>query len=207
MKMVYFKKRLVAGALVCAMAVGMLHGGTASATRSIEDIEKDKKDLQQEINALDSELVDLLAEIDTLTAEISSNEAEIEDLKAMGITALAFPCIRIAQNGKSAKGMWMADTAEGQKPIAAEFLNWGDEWKLWKLILDPTTENLPAEPYDRCYPDPIQKPQERPAFGGPGGPPPMGGPGGPAPEGPGGPPPMDGPGGPPMDGPDRKSVV
>ena len=81
MKMVYFRKRLVTGALVCAMAVGMLHGGTASATRSIEDIEKDKKDLQQEINALDSELVDLLAEIDTLTAEISSNEAEIEDLK------------------------------------------------------------------------------------------------------------------------------
>ena len=126
-------------------------------------------------------------------------EAEIEALKAAGITALCFPCIRIADNGKSAKGMWLAETADGLKPIAAEFLRWGAEWKLWKLILEPTTDNLPYEPYERCYPDPKEKPVEKPAFGGPGGPPPMGGPGGPGgppPGGPGGPPP-GGPGGPP----------
>ena len=105
-------------------------------------------------------------------------EAEIEALKAAGITALCFPCIRIADNGKSAKGMWLAETADGLKPIAAEFLRWGAEWKLWKLILEPTTDNLPYEPYERCYPDPKEKPVEKPAFGGPGGPPP-GGPGGP----------------------------
>ena len=67
-------------------------------------------------------------------------EAEIEALKAAGITALCFPCIRIADNGKSAKGMWLAETADGLKPIAAEFLRWGAEWKLWKLILEPTTD-------------------------------------------------------------------
>ena len=143
---------------------------------------------------------DFLAEAPNTCPE----EAEIEALKAAGITALCFPCIRIADNGKSAKGMWLAETADGLKPIAAEFLRWGAEWKLWKLILEPTTDNLPYEPYERCYPDPKEKPVEKPAFGGPGGPPPMGGPGGPppmgGPGGPGGPPP-GGPGGPPPGGP------
>ena len=131
----------------------------------------------------------------------SPSAEEIHALQAMGITALSFPCIRIAENGKSARGMWLAETGAGAKPVAAEFLNWGDAWKLWKLILAPTTDNLPADPYERCYPDPKEKPAEKPAFGGPGGPPPMGGPGGPPM---GGPPPVDGPGGPggpPMDGP------
>ena len=81
MKIKFLKKRIIAGALVCAMAAGMIHSKTASATRSIEAIEQDKKDLQQEINALDSELVDLLADIDSLSYEIAQNEQEIEDLK------------------------------------------------------------------------------------------------------------------------------
>ena len=81
MSFLYFKKRIVALGLVSAMACGMFLGGTANATRSIEEIERDKDNLQQEINALDSELVDLLADIDTLSAEISENEAEIADLK------------------------------------------------------------------------------------------------------------------------------
>ena len=98
---------------------------------------------------------------------------EIGALKAMGITALMFPCIRFADNGKSAMGMWLAQTPAGQKAVAAEFCLWGEEWKLWKLILEPTTDNLPYEPYERCYPDPKEKPVEKPAFGGPGGPPPM----------------------------------
>ena len=127
---------------------------------------------------------------------------ECEALAAMEVSALSFPCVRFADNGKSAMGMWLAETKDGTKAIAAEFLPWGDEWKLWKLILDPTTDNLPAQPYERKYPDPKEKPAEMPAFGGPGGPPPGGGapgggPGGPGPEGgaPGG-----GPGGPGSEG-------
>ena len=119
-------------------------------------------------------------------------QAELDALQTLAIKALSFPCIRIAMNGKSAKGMWLAETGKGIQPIAAEFLNWGGAWKLWKLILEPTTENLPDAPYERCYPDPKEKPEEKPAFGGPGGPPPAG-PGGPGPDGA---PPMDGPGGP-----------
>ena len=73
----------------------------------------------------------------TFLAEQPNSAPSLEDvgaLKALGITALRFPCIRIAENGKSAKGMWLAVTAEGEAPIAAEFLNWGGTWKLWKLV-------------------------------------------------------------------------
>ena len=125
-------------------------------------------------------------------------QEEIQALKDLNITALSFPCIRFADNGKSAMGMWLAETAGGPKAIAAEFLPWGAEWKLWKLILEPSTDNLPLKPYERKYPDPKPKPQEAPPMGGPGGPggpgPAPGGPapGGPAPGGPG----PGGPGGP-----------
>ena len=81
MKFFYYKKRFIAGALVAAMAVGMLHGGTVDATRSVDEIQRDKANLQEEIDSLDSELVGLLADIDTLSAEISENEAEIANLK------------------------------------------------------------------------------------------------------------------------------
>ncbi len=81
MKLFYMKKRIAAGVLVAAMAVGLLQGGTASATRSIEEIQRDRTNLQSEIDALDSELVSLLVDIDSLSTEIAENEAEIEDLK------------------------------------------------------------------------------------------------------------------------------
>ncbi|MCR5098239.1 MAG: C40 family peptidase [Lachnospiraceae bacterium] len=81
MKIRYLKKRMTAVALVAAMALGMLRGTTAVATRSIDEIKQDKSDLQQEISSLDSELVDLLAEINNITYEISQNEQEIDDLK------------------------------------------------------------------------------------------------------------------------------
>lgn len=131
---------------------------------------------------------------------------EIQALKALNISALGFPCIRFADNGKSAMGMWLAETKDGPRAIAAEFLPWGEDWKLWKLILNPTTDNLPAQPYERRYPDPKPKPQEAPPMGGPGGPggPPPGGPGGPggpAPGGPGGPGAPGGPGSPGPGGP------
>lgn len=132
---------------------------------------------------------------------------EIRTLADMQITALAFPCIRFADNGKSAMGMWLAETKDGTKAVAAEFLPWGGEWKLWKLILNPTTDNLPMKPYERKYPDPKPEPRPAPAVGGPGTPPP-GGPGGPGGPAPGGPAP-GGPGGedaPPFD-PDARSDV
>lgn len=143
------------------------------------------------------------------TPNTAPTPEEIDALKSMEITSLSFPCIRFADNGKSAMGMWLCESASGTRAIAAEFLPWGEEWKLWKLILAPTTDNLPALPYERKYPDPKEKPAEaRPPFGappmgGPGGPPPGGapgpmseGPGAPLPGGPGGPGAPGGPGGP-----------
>ncbi len=77
----YLKKRITAVSVVAAMAVTMLFGGTADATRSIDEIEQDRSELKEEIGALDSELVDLLAEINSISYEISVNEQEIDDLK------------------------------------------------------------------------------------------------------------------------------
>lgn len=163
----------------------------------------DLKELQTEQVKCMKELLGLLEIEDSFAAFVkdqnpeflaaepntSPSAEEIDALQAMGITVLSFPCIRIAENGKSARGMWLAETKDGAKPIAAEFLNWDGVWKLWKLILAPTTDNLPADPYERCYPDPKEEPTEKHAFGGPGG------------SSMDGPPPMDGPGGPPMGGP------
>ena len=73
-------KRIIYSLLVATLLVSMV-GTSVSATRSIEEIQSDRVELQQEIDALDSELVDLLAEISSLTYEISQNEQEIEDLK------------------------------------------------------------------------------------------------------------------------------
>ncbi len=112
---------------------------------------------------------------------------QIEELRGWGVMALTFPCVRFADNGKSAKGSWLAETPDGIRPLAAEFLPWDGSWKLWHLDLTPTADSIPRLPYERLYPDPIPQPQK----------PPMGGPGGPAPGGPGGP--M--PGGPGPDGP------
>ena len=100
-------------------------------------------------------------------------QQEIDALVDLGITALGFPCLRFADNGKTAKIMHLADTRLGKKAIAAVFLAWGKDWKLWKLSLSPTTDDLPAEPYERLYPEPKEMPPP-PAIGGRGGP---GGPG------------------------------
>ncbi len=81
MRLVYLKKKLIAGVLVSTLTAGLFFGTTADATRSIEEIQRDKDNLQEEINALDSELVDLLADISTLSSEIDQNEQEIADLK------------------------------------------------------------------------------------------------------------------------------
>ena len=81
MRIGYLKKKITAVSLIAAMAVGMLNGVTADATRSIDEIKQDKSGLQQEISSLDSELVDLLAEINNISYEISKNEQEIDDLK------------------------------------------------------------------------------------------------------------------------------
>lgn len=199
--------------------------------------QEDLKNLQKEQVTSMKQLLDALA-IEDGFADFCKNQTasflavepntcptaeEIAALKALGITALGFPCIRFADNGKTAKGMWLAETPNGPKALAGVFLPWGDEWKLWKLVLEPSTDDLPAQGYERLYPDP--KPMPAPAApaggfpGGPGGPGgPAGGPpaGGPAPGGPapgsapdgapaggapdgapaGGPPPMGGPGGP-----------
>ena len=77
----YLKKRIIAVCVVAAMTATMLFGGTADATRSIDEIEQDRSELKEEIGALDSELVDLLAEINSISYEISVNEQEIDDLK------------------------------------------------------------------------------------------------------------------------------
>ncbi len=73
-------KKILYSLLVAALLVGLI-GESAGATRSIEEIQSDRVELQGEIDALDSELVDLLAEIDSLTYEISQKELEIEDTK------------------------------------------------------------------------------------------------------------------------------
>ena len=81
MRFAFHKKRIIGAALCASLCLGMLSGGSVSATRSIEEIQSDRVELQEEIDALDSELVDLLAEIDSLSYEISQNEQEIADLK------------------------------------------------------------------------------------------------------------------------------
>lgn len=88
-------KRVIAVALVCALAAGMSQNAGASAIRdaqekidqandqldqtksTISDIEKQQNSLQQEIDSLDSELVALLLDIEVLKDEISQKEADI----------------------------------------------------------------------------------------------------------------------------------
>ncbi len=89
-------KRIIAAALVVALAGGMAQSTGASAiqdakdkineanqqldqTKSqISDIEKKQNSLQQEIDSLDSELVALLLDIEVLKDEISQKEADID---------------------------------------------------------------------------------------------------------------------------------
>lgn len=89
-------KRIIAAALVVALAGGMAQSTGASAIRDakdkineanqqldqtksqISDIEKKQNSLQQEIDSLDSELVALLLDIEVLKDEISQKEADID---------------------------------------------------------------------------------------------------------------------------------
>ena len=89
-------KRILAAALVLALAGGMAQGTGASAIQDaqdkineanqqldqtnsqISDIEKKQDSLQKEIDSLDSELVALLLDIEVLKDEIAQKEADIE---------------------------------------------------------------------------------------------------------------------------------
>ena len=93
-------KRIIAAALVVALAGGMSQSIGASAiqdaqdkineaneqldqTKSqISDIEKKQNALQQEIDSLDSELVALLLDIEVLKDEIAQKEADIDQATA-----------------------------------------------------------------------------------------------------------------------------
>ena len=93
-------KRLIAAALVCTLAAGMVQGTNASTIRDAQDkineaneqlnqttgtisnIEKEQNSLQKEIDALDSELVALLLDIDVLKDEIAQKEQDIEQATA-----------------------------------------------------------------------------------------------------------------------------
>ena len=93
-------KRLIAAALVCTLAAGMVQGTNASTIRDAQDkineaneqlnqttgtisnIEKEQNSLQNEIDALDSELVALLLDIDVLKDEIAQKEQDIEQATA-----------------------------------------------------------------------------------------------------------------------------
>lgn len=93
-------KRILAAALVVALAGGMAQSTGASAiqdakdkineanqqldqTKSqISDIEKKQNSLQQEIDSLDSELVALLLDIEVLKDEIAQKEADIDQATA-----------------------------------------------------------------------------------------------------------------------------
>ena len=91
------KKRLMAAALVCAFAVGMVQNTNVNATAiqdakdkineakgqldetkgQISSIEKEQEALQKEIDSLDSELVALLLDIEVLKDEIAQKETDI----------------------------------------------------------------------------------------------------------------------------------
>jgi len=92
------RKRLLAAALVCAFAVGMVQNTDVNATviqdakdkineanqqmnekkGQISDIERKQDSLQKEIDSLDSELVALLLDIEVLKDEITQKEADID---------------------------------------------------------------------------------------------------------------------------------
>ncbi len=89
-------KRMIAAALICTLAGGMVQGANASTIRDAQDkineaneqlnqttgtisnIEKEQDSLQKEIDALDSELVALLLDIDVLKDEIAQKEQDID---------------------------------------------------------------------------------------------------------------------------------
>lgn len=89
-------RRIIAAALIAALAAGMVQRTGASAIQDAQDkineaneqldqtnsqisnIEKEQNTLQKEIDSLDSELVALLLDIEVLKDEIAQKEADIE---------------------------------------------------------------------------------------------------------------------------------
>ncbi len=133
-----------------------------------------------------------------------ADEETVAQALDMGVKALSFPYVQIAGDHLTAKAMWMAETAGGQKPFWAQFIKVHGQWSVWKLKLDPVFSDLP-EPYD-AEPGVEPELEPEPMRGGPGEPPP--GPGGPGepPPGPGGPGAGPAPGGPPFD-PDARDDI
>lgn len=90
------RRRIIAAALIAALAAGMVQSTGASAIQDAQDkineaneqldqtnsqisnIEKEQNTLQKEIDSLDSELVALLLDIEVLKDEIAQKEADIE---------------------------------------------------------------------------------------------------------------------------------
>lgn len=90
------RRRIIAAALIAALAAGMVQRTGASAIQDAQDkineaneqldqtnsqisnIEKEQNTLQKEIDSLDSELVALLLDIEVLKDEIAQKEADIE---------------------------------------------------------------------------------------------------------------------------------
>lgn len=90
------RRRIIAAALIVALAAGMVQSTGASAIQDAQDkineaneqldqtnsqisnIEKEQNTLQKEIDSLDSELVALLLDIEVLKDEIAQKEADIE---------------------------------------------------------------------------------------------------------------------------------
>lgn len=90
------RRRIIAAALIAALAAGMVQSIGASAIQDAQDkineaneqldqtnsqisnIEKEQNTLQKEIDSLDSELVALLLDIEVLKDEIAQKEADIE---------------------------------------------------------------------------------------------------------------------------------
>ncbi len=76
------RKRIMnVAALVAATAVFFNQTITADATRSINEIQNDKKSLQSEIDELDSELYALVSEMEDLEIQIDDLTTQIEETK------------------------------------------------------------------------------------------------------------------------------
>lgn len=76
--------------LALAMAAAVLfasQSSTLEAAKSVSQLEDEKDELQDEIDALDSQLVNLLTEVDELEAQISQKQQAISDTQAELVVA------------------------------------------------------------------------------------------------------------------------
>lgn len=71
---------LLAGVLAAGLlSVSAPEQASADTNRSVDEIQKDKDALQNNINSTNSDLVSILSSIDVLTASISEKQSEIDD--------------------------------------------------------------------------------------------------------------------------------